>query len=177
MQQVHVSSSRPRFHDVRRPALPATTRIVVESLRGGHAQRFLRFGVVGASGVVVNMVLMYFLVEMGHVNQLVAAALASEASILSNFALNDRWTFRDARPTTSWPRRAVQYNAVALSGMVISLGILALLMASHQMHYLVANFLAIGASTLSNYLLNSRFTWATRRLSAPGASLAPVADW
>ena len=177
MQQIRSSSSPRQFNASSRPSLAATIRSRTESLTGGHAQRFLRFGVVGATGVVVNMVLMFFLVEGGHVNQLVAAGLASEASILSNFALNDRWTFRDARPATSWLRRAVQYNAVALSGMVISLGILALLMATLQLHYLVANFLAIGAATFSNYVLNSRFTWTTRRLSAPTAALAPVTDW
>jgi hypothetical protein len=78
---------------------------------------------------------------------------------LTNFALNDRWTFRDAATETSWLYRGAQYNTVALFGMVISVAVLALLTNGLGVHYLIANLFAIGAATVSNYLLNTHFTW------------------
>ncbi len=48
-----------------------------------HARCLVRFGLVGASGVVVNTALLYVLIEVGGLNHLVAALLATEAAILS----------------------------------------------------------------------------------------------
>jgi dolichol-phosphate mannosyltransferase len=128
----------------------------------GHGRRLTQFGLVGILGVAVNTTVLFLLVQAGHLNHLVAAGISSEVSILGNFALNDRWTFRDVDCTTSWIRRVMQYNAVALSGMVISLLTLAALTLGLGMHYLLANLVAIGTATLSNYALNTRFTWARR---------------
>lgn len=127
-----------------------------------HSQRLIRFGLVGCAGVVVNMAILYLLVEHGRLNHLIAAAIASEVSILSNFVLNDRWTFRQVQARHSWLRRAAHYNAVALSGLAISLSALAFLTLYVGMHYLIANLFAIAAATASNYLLNLRLTWSTR---------------
>lgn len=125
-----------------------------------HARRLLRYGVVGATGVVINMAALYFLVEAAHAHHLIAAAIASEISILSNFLLNDRWTFGDVRVRISWPRRLLQYNGITLGGTLLSLGVLALLIDVIGIYYLVANLFAIGVATIANYMLNSRFTWA-----------------
>jgi dolichol-phosphate mannosyltransferase len=134
-------------------------------------RRLVRFGLVGASGVLVNSALLYLLAEAGGLNHLVAAALATEASILYNFSLNDRWAFRDAKPGISWARRALRYNSVALAGLVISLLVLAVLTYSLNLGYLFANLFAIGAATLWNYAVNSCFTWPTVSLGSPSANL------
>jgi dolichol-phosphate mannosyltransferase len=145
------------------PARQLTQRLIE-----GHGLRLVRFGVVGVFGVLINSVVLFALVEAGHLNHLIAAAIASEVSILTNFAINDRWTFADARSGCAWPVRAAQYNAVAMSGSVISLCVLAVLTMVFGMYYLVANLMAIAAATLSNYMLNTRFTWGK------GAELVPV---
>lgn len=132
-----------------------------------HGRRFARFGVVGISGVLVNTGVLWALVTLLGVHHLLAAAISSEVSILTNFVLNDRWTFADHAAEISYLRRGAHYNAVALAGMVLSLGVLAVLVDAFGLYYLVANLIAIGASTFSNYLLNTRFTWALHRASAP----------
>ena len=134
-----------------------------------HKHRLLRFGLVGASGVLVNSALLYLLTQAGGLNHLVAAALATEATIFYNFSLNDRWAFRDAKPGISWARRALRYNFVALGGLMISVAVLAMLTYFLDLNYLVANLLAIGAATLWNYAVNSCFTWSTVPLGSPSA--------
>lgn len=129
-----------------------------------HALRFIRFGIVGGVGAVVNTVVLYLLVHYGGWNHLVAGSVATEVAILSNFVMNDRWTFRDTGTTCLWVSRALRYHAIALAGALISLGILAALTMTVDMHYLVANLLGIGAGTVWNYTLNSRLTWAVTHI-------------
>lgn len=137
-----------------------------------HGRRFARFGAVGISGVLVNTGVLWALVTVFGVHHLIAAAISSEISILTNFVLNDRWTFGDHTAEISYLRRGAHYNAVALCGMVLSLGVLAVLVDAFGLYYLVANLIAIGASTVSNYLLNTRFTWALHHSGAPQTEAA-----
>jgi dolichol-phosphate mannosyltransferase len=124
-----------------------------------HGPRLVRFGLVGASGVLVNIALLYGLVELARLNHLLAAALATEAAILSNFALNHRWTFRRAPATLPWLQRVARYQVIALGGLLISVGVLAALTHWLRLHYLTANLVGIGAGLVWNYSANLCFTW------------------
>jgi putative flippase GtrA len=143
-----------------------------------HGRRFVRFGLVGGVGAVLNTALLYLLVHFGRWSYVPAAAVATETAILSNFVLNDRWTFHDARGRSPWPRRVARYNVVALGGLVVSLVALALLTATLHLHYLVANLMAIGVATLWNYTVNARFTWVAHRADGPVAEVVEAeAAW
>jgi putative flippase GtrA len=131
-----------------------------------HWSRFARYAVVGGSGVAVNTLVLFVLVARVGMPHVAAAVVSSEVSVLSNFLLNDLWTFRDSRAGVPLWRRAVHYNAVALAGMVMTVTVLLVLTEGAHVHYLIANLIAIAAATLSNYALNSRFTWAI-----PGAEV------
>ncbi len=157
-----------RFSRGATPAWLAAVRMTLTR----HGGRFARFGLVGGVGAVLNIGLLYLLVHFGHWAYLPAAAMATEAAILGNFVLNDRWTFRDARGRATWPRRLARYNLVALGGLVVSLATLAALTATLRLHYLVA----IGVATLWNYTVNARFTWATHRADGPVAELVEAEE-
>jgi dolichol-phosphate mannosyltransferase len=120
--------------------------------------RPLRFGVVGLSGMVVNSAILWVLVRELHLAVTLGSLLATEAAILSNFLLNDRWTFRGAREQ-SIIQRMLRFNGVALGGMAITAGMLTALTRYTHLHLLVANLLAVGAATGWNYIVNSRWTW------------------
>lgn len=57
-------------------------------------QRFIKFGIVGGTGFVVNFVGLEFLKRFGFTT-FVATLLATEAAIISNFIFNNIWTFKD----------------------------------------------------------------------------------
>ena len=59
--------------------------------------RFIKFSIVGSIGVGVNLGLLYVLVEYFGLYYMLAATLAIGASVVSNFVLNDRWTWKDRR--------------------------------------------------------------------------------
>jgi len=116
---------------------------------------------VGLSGVAVNSAILWALVQEAHLAVLLASVVATETAILSNFLLNDRWTFRGQPCQRSFAQRLLRFNGVALGGMAITAGVLAALTVYGHLHLLAANLLAVGAAMAWNYSVNSRWTWNT----------------
>jgi dolichol-phosphate mannosyltransferase len=129
--------------------------------RSGEMIRFVKFCVVGASGVLVNEGLLWILKEFANLPLLLASAIAIESSIISNFTLNDIFTFSDrrSRGAQSFLMRLLKFNIVSLVGVGINLGLLYLLSEVGGLHYLIANLIGIIIATLWNYFLNSLWTW------------------
>lgn len=67
----------------------------------GNWAHFIQFALVGFSGTIVNLAVLTVLVWM-HVPLRLAVALAIILSMLSNFALNRRFTFSYAREGSVW---------------------------------------------------------------------------
>ena len=128
-----------------------------EAGRSPHLRRIPRFAAVGVTGFTVNSVLLFILHGLLHAPLLPAAAAATEAAILSNFGLNDAWTFRDAgRALPGW-RRAARYNGVALGGLAISLSVLTAITAlAGDGAYELANVAGVVSATGWNYVVGPR---------------------
>ncbi|MDG7013167.1 MAG: GtrA family protein [Nitrososphaerota archaeon] len=119
--------------------------------------KFIKFNVVGLSGVLVNEGLLLTLVYEG-VYYLRADAVAIEAAILSNFFLNDYWTFRDRRHGHIIVR-LLKFNALMVVGLVVNLAILYAFTAYLEVNYAVSNLFGIAVAFLLRYWLSVRFTW------------------
>ena len=61
----------------------------------GKVGRFVGFAVVGASGLVVNQMALWFLTSKLGVYYLLSAVLATQISTIWNFALVERFVFND----------------------------------------------------------------------------------
>jgi putative flippase GtrA len=122
--------------------------------------KIARFALVGLSGILVNTGFLYIFTEIGGIFYLASSALAIEISILTNFILNDFWTFksRTGLIRQRWKRLA-SYNFLALGGMAVNLGVLYGLTAGFDVYYLYANIIGILFAFLWNYLTNRNITW------------------
>jgi dolichol-phosphate mannosyltransferase len=135
-----------------------------------QSRRFIelaRFMTVGASGIVVNLGWYYLLTRAGGVPLAVASPLAIEASILWNFLLNDRWTFRDRLPDGGCAVRLGRFHAVSIIAGAVNYGLLVLL-ASLGWWDMFANLLGILVGGLAKFGVNSAWTWrehGTRAIS------------
>ena len=129
--------------------------------RKGELLRFLKFCLVGASGVLVNMGLLWLLTEVAGLFYLLSAAISIETSIISNFILNDYFTFRDRRSPTakSFFNRLLKFNLMSLAGLGLNMGVLWLLTEVFGLYYLLSNLCGIAVATLWNYLANTWWTW------------------
>jgi putative flippase GtrA len=82
--------------------------------------RFIKFSCVGASGVGVNLAALFFFADVLRLHANFSSALAIEVSILSNFLLNEYWTFRDRRMESgTFGLRALRFNLVSLVGALV----------------------------------------------------------
>lgn len=129
--------------------------------RTGELARFLKFCLVGASGVVVNEGLLWLLKQFAGLPLPLASAISIETSIISNFTLNDYLTFRDrrARGLKSFLVRLRKFNVVSLAGLGINVGTLLALTYLLDVHYLISNLVGIALAVIWNYLVNLRWTW------------------
>ena len=127
--------------------------------RRAAALRLVRFGIVGASGFVVNEGLLYVGHGVFRLPLLLASVLAIECAIVTNYLLNDRWTFQHRRPTLM---RFVRFNAVSLVSLVVNLAVLGLLTRFTRLDYRAANAVAVAAASGANYVLNVYWTYGTR---------------
>ncbi|MBI2939172.1 MAG: GtrA family protein [Chloroflexi bacterium] len=118
--------------------------------------RFLRFCVVGLSGVVVNYALLFTLHGLLRLPLLIASAIAVQTAIVNNYLWNHWWTWA-AGPLTLG--RGLKFNFVSLGGLVISVAALNLLVSWLSLHYLIANLVAIGIAMIWNFAVNSAWTF------------------
>ena len=130
----------------------------------GDIKRFLKFCVVGASGFGVNLGGFWLLTRLAHLYDLVALIIALEISILSNFALNDLWTFRDKRTggLKALVVRAVKFNMVSAGAVAIYYAIYTPLTRFLGVYDLLALFFAVFVGLVWNFMVNFLWTWRTK---------------
>ena len=132
-------------------------------IRFQSSRTFVKFALVGATGVVVNLGVFTWLLGLG-MNRFLASPIAIEASIVSNFLLNNYWTFRERKTRDRKRIKGLKFNAVSLVALAISFGTFVLLSAlfphtAPQVHQLIG----IVPATAVNYFLNSYWTFRQDR--------------
>jgi dolichol-phosphate mannosyltransferase len=130
--------------------------------------RFLRFGFVGLSGVVIDMGLLYLFHSVWGFALTRSAIFAAEFAILNNFFWNDRWTFGDLakqqRSLGKALKRLLKFNLVCLMGLVLKILLLNLLFNQLGINAYLANLVAIAIVTLWNFWINLKLNWRVTEL-------------
>ena len=128
-------------------------------------KRFLKFGLVGFSGVFVDMAIFYLLSDASTLGWGITRSkvIAAEVAVLNNFLWNDLWTFRDlAEQQSGWRKlikRLVKFNLICLVGIGLNLIILNLLYNYFGVNKYVANLIAIAIVTIWNFWFNLKLSW------------------
>ena len=128
-------------------------------IRFERSKTFLKFGLVGASGVAVNLVSFTVLLNLG-MNKFLASPVAIEVSIITNFLLNNYWTFSEREMNDKVHIRGLKFNVVSFVALAVSYSTFLILSAFDpsgipQIHQAVG----IIPATLINYFLNSYWTF------------------
>ena len=128
-------------------------------IRFDSSKTFIKFLIVGASGVAVNLGAFTLLLAQG-LNKYAASPIAIELSIITNFFLNNGWTFRWRKTKDRMRTRGIKFNAVSLLSLGLSYStfvLLSVLLPEYppQLH----QFAGIIPATLANYFLNSYWTF------------------
>ncbi len=125
--------------------------------------RFLRFGVVGFSGVFVDLGIFYLLRTFLGLGLTRSTILSSEIAIVNNFLWNDAWTFRDLISSQQGNRqrlrRFLKFNLVCLSGVILNVIIVNLLFNLGHINEYLAKLIAIAIVTFWNFWFNLKLSW------------------
>ena len=147
------------------------------------AGRFWKFALVGTSGVLVNMVTLIALAELLDAHKVIAWMFAVGLSILSNFLLNNAFTWRDIRHSSRihfFLRGALAYP-VAVMGIGANFAVwypLVKYVSDEFPYYAIFNLLGIVAGTSVNFILSSRLVFrpSIPKSLNPGAPPKEVAE-
>jgi len=153
----------------------AVQRLVLWGLAWIERYRYLKFGIVGASGTVVNLVVLHLgheylfnAIEASYKKPYLSLALAITVATMNNFTWNRLWTWSDRVRTLE--AEEAQPVSLRLLGMEFgqyvtasafgsALQYVLTLLLSGSMDYRVANIVAILAASVSNFLANDRWTF------------------
>jgi dolichol-phosphate mannosyltransferase len=130
-----------------------------------HESSFVRFCVVGCSGVVIDMGLLFLLSDPKMLGWGLTRSkiLAAEAALLNNFIWNDLWTFgavaRHQTALSQRIKRFFKFNVICSLGIFFNVLILNIEFNWLHMDRYLANLIAIGLVTLWNYKSNKEFSW------------------
>lgn len=151
------------FKDIFETFLNAT-RIRIE-----RSKRFIKFGIVGFVGFLVNAAGLRFFNEVLSIPPGRAAALAAELAIISNFTWNNLWTFKEKK-IEGWRIiwKFIQFNLSSFGAIVIQflvVGGLAILFGDSWIQLQIYLVIAIAfLITPYNYFMYNLFIWKTWKI-------------
>src|SRR5215217_509999 len=128
-------------------------------LRMAGNANFVRFLLVGVSGLVVNSLALYAFTELASLPILISAAIATQVSTLWNFGLTETWVFGKRETERPFLQRLVSFLLVNNLLLVVRGPIMTLLVDRGGVHYLVANLVSLFAMTVLRYLLADKWIW------------------
>jgi dolichol-phosphate mannosyltransferase len=137
-------------------------------LRGRtFAGRFGRFATVGATGLVVNTVLLAALAGRVGMYYIFAAILATQGSTLWNYVLTERWVFRRGRLRRRTSHRLAMFFLVNNVALVLRIPLLYVLTTVGGIHYLLSNIITIVILLVVRFTLADTWIWASSSDNAP----------
>lgn len=126
-------------------------------------ERFIRFGVVGFSGVFVDMGIFYVLRKVLELGLTRSAIFSAEIAIFNNFLWNDLWTFGDiSRKQKGFKKqvkRFLKFQIICLAGLILNVLIVNVLFNIFHLNEFIAKLIAIALVTVWNFWFNLKLSW------------------
>ena len=119
--------------------------------------KFMKFGAVGATGVVVDFSITWISKEKARIQKYLANALGFTCAASSNYFLNRWWTFHSKNPEI-----ALEYSKflfISLLGLGINTFVIWMLVSRFKRNFYVSKLFAIGVVTIWNFFFNLLFTF------------------
>ena len=119
--------------------------------------KFLKFALVGLSGLAIDFALTFLCKEKLKINKYGANSIGFLMAASSNFVWNRTWTFGNNHPDISG--QYARFIAVSLVGLILNTLILKLLHEKMKLNFYVAKLIAIGIVISWNFIANLFFTF------------------
>lgn len=119
--------------------------------------KFLKFGVVGCSGMIIDFGTTYLCKELLKINKFISNGIGFILAATSNYFLNRTWTFESQSEEIG--TQYVQFMIVSAIGLGINSLVLYLLNEKLKWNFYFSKLIAIGITTIWNFFANLLFTF------------------
>jgi len=129
-----------------------------DKLHSDFIEKFLKFGVVGFSGIFVDFGVTYFCKEKLKIHKYVSNSLGFTIATISNYLLNRYWTFN-----TGQGAQFVQFGkffGIAMIGLVLNNLLIYLFNDKLKVNFYMSKAFAIVIVSFWNFLGNYLYTFA-----------------
>lgn len=120
--------------------------------------QLLKFGLVGGSGYLINLLVFTLLSSNLGIHHAIAAVGAFAVAVSNNFLWNRYWTFGPGEGASHL--QAARFFAVSLASLGINLVVLEILVSSRGVGELTAQAIAVAVAMPFNFLGNKLWTFA-----------------
>jgi len=118
--------------------------------------KFVKYGLVGLLGLVVDMGVFYLMNKKLGINYAVSNITSSTLAVIHNFILNSYFTFK---VTDDKLKRFISFYLIALVGMAISTGLLVLFIDGLKMDSMISKLIAVFIVAFFQFFFNKRLTF------------------
>ena len=132
--------------------------ITLEHMNYFFNEKILKFGVVGVSGMAIDFSVTWLLKEKLKLNKYLANSAGFCCAVVSNFILNNLWTFDT--PDDGTAKRFCLFITIAAFGLLISNVSLYFLLKYVKINFYLLKLAVIGIVFFWNYFLNITFTFS-----------------
>jgi len=134
-------------------------RLLLDLRFGPGWLSFVRFGLVGVSGIFINALALAFFTEWLGIFYMISAVAATQVSTLWNFALTETVVFDTPAGSAGRPRRAVLFFAMNNVALGLRGPMLYVLVSTLGLNYMIANIISLISLMVLRYFTADRLIW------------------
>ena len=120
-------------------------------------EKFLKFCIVGGSGVIIDFGITFVCKELLKLNKYAANALGFICAATSNYILNRTWTFASTNPHIA--EQYLRFIGISVMGLLINNAAIYLFNDRLKLNFYFSKLLAIGIVTFWNFFMNYFFNF------------------
>jgi putative flippase GtrA len=120
--------------------------------------KFIKFGIVGFSGLLVDFGLTWIFKEKFKSNKYIANSIGFCVAATSNYIFNRIWTFESMNENIT--REYLSFFTISLIGLALNNFIIFILNDKAKIHFYVSKLIAIIIVTIWNFGMNYFFTFS-----------------
>lgn len=129
----------------------------MEAISSEFVLKFIRYALVGFTGVAVDFSITYLFKEYIKVSKYIANSIGFCTAVITNYLLNRYWTFGAGNEDVF-----IQFGtflAVSLIGLLINNFIVFLLSEKLKINFYISKLVAIGVVVFWNFFVNYYYTF------------------
>jgi putative flippase GtrA len=132
--------------------------LLLNTLSNEFIFKFIRFGLVGFSGIFVDFGTTFLLKEKIKLHKYISNSVGFFLATISNYLLNRYWTFQSQDPKAF--EQFGKFFAIALIGLIFNNLIIYILNDKLKINFYVSKVFAILAVSLWNFFANYIYTFS-----------------